>query len=379
MKIEVKDRRVSAIILCLLVAVSIWFLSSQFKIMWAEEPIYPGEGVTEIKMLSEYYEGLKGTPGDTEVYILRGNKPGGSMLVLGGTHPNEPSGFVSAVLLIENAIPWEGTLYIIPRTNNSAFTHNDPQEGAPMKFTIDTPNGERWFRFGSRATNPIHQWPDPEIYVHKSSGQKLSGSETRNINRSYPGRIDGTLTEKVSYAITEMIRKERIDVSVDLHEASPEYPTINAVVAHENAMPLASQALINMQLDGMNISLETSPPNLRGLTHRELGDHTGTLALLFETANPSQGRIRGKTDENLIVSGQDKFYNRAAKYGRLYVNFDEKGHPLVERVARHVTAVKQVISAYSDQNPEKPLEIESIPNYEDILESGIGVYLIPKR
>lgn len=35
-----------------------------------------------------------------------------------------------------------------------------------MRFTIDTPNGERWFRFGSRATNPHHQWPDPEIYVH---------------------------------------------------------------------------------------------------------------------------------------------------------------------------------------------------------------------
>lgn len=82
------------------------------------------------------------------------------MLVLGGTHPNEPSGLVAAVLLIENAQPEAGTLYVIPRTNNSAFTCTDPQEGAPMRFTIDTPNGERWFRFGSRATNPIHQWPD---------------------------------------------------------------------------------------------------------------------------------------------------------------------------------------------------------------------------
>lgn len=91
------------------------------------------------------------------------------------------------VLLIENAQPEAGTLYVIPRTNNSAFTCTDPQEGAPMRFTIDTPNGERWFRFGSRATNPIHQWPDPEIYVHASSGQRLSGSETRNINRSTRG------------------------------------------------------------------------------------------------------------------------------------------------------------------------------------------------
>ena len=100
---------------------------------------------------------------------------GGLHAGAGGTHPNEPSGLVAAVLLIENAQPEAGTLYVIPRTNNSAFTCTDPPGGGPMRFTIDTPNGERWFRFGSRATNPIHQWPDPEIYVHASSGQRLSG------------------------------------------------------------------------------------------------------------------------------------------------------------------------------------------------------------
>ena len=35
----------------------------------------------------------------------------------------------------------------IPRTNNSAMTCTDPQEGAPMRFTISTPGGDRWFRF----------------------------------------------------------------------------------------------------------------------------------------------------------------------------------------------------------------------------------------
>ena len=34
---------------------------------------------------------------------LEGANPGGSMLIIGGTHPNEPSSFLSAVLLIENA------------------------------------------------------------------------------------------------------------------------------------------------------------------------------------------------------------------------------------------------------------------------------------
>lgn len=243
-----------------------------------------------------------------------------------------------------------------------------------MRFTIDTPGGERWFRFGSRATNPVHQWPDPEIYVHASSGQRLSGSETRNLNRSYPGRPDGTLTERISYAVAELIRAEGIDITIDLHEASPEYPTINAVVSHEDAMELSSWALLNMQMEGMDIMLEPSPKNLHGLTHRELGDFTDTYAVLMETANPSQGRLRGKTDEALVVEGKDKFYVRAAQYGRLYVPFDEDGHPLNERVARHVTGILQFAQAYTDLGLGT-VTVDNMPSFTDIQDNGVGAYL----
>lgn len=376
MKLESKKSWLSALILLCFSVAAIIYLATQFLTMREVEPIYPGPGVTEIKMLSDWYPGLKNTAGDTEVYVLKGKNEGDSMLVLGGTHPNEPSGLVSAILLIENAVPESGTLYVIPRTNNSAMTCTDPQEGAPMRFTIDTPSGERWFRFGSRATNPIHQWPDPEIYVHASSGQRLSGSETRNINRSYPGRTDGNLTEKMAYGVAELVRQENIAIEVDLHEASPEYPTINAMVAHEDAMLLASQALINMQLEGVNISLEPSPTNLHGLTHRELGDYTETLALLMETSNPSQGRLRGRTNAELVVEGKDKFYVQAAKNGRLYVPFDENGHPLAQRVARHVTGVAQIAAAYCELGLGN-LVIGGIPTYSEI-QSGLGNYLQPK-
>lgn len=376
MKIEVKKSWLSALILLALAAAAIVYLAGQFLSMREVEPIYPGPGVTEIKMLSDWYPGLEGTAGDTEVYVLEGEQEGDSMLVLGGTHPNEPSGLVAAVLLIENAQPEAGTLYVIPRTNNSAFTCTDPQEGAPMRFIIDTPNGERWFRFGSRATNPIHQWPDPEIYVHASSGQRLSGSETRNINRSYPGRTDGTFTEKMSYGVTQLIEQEGIDITVDLHEASPEYPTINTIVAHQDALSLGSQALINMQLEGMSIGLEPSPENLHGLTHRELGDYTDTLALLMETSNPSQGRLRGKTDENLVVTGQDKYYLKAAGYGRLYdFGYDADGAPISERVARHVTGVAQFAVAFNELGLGN-LVINGIPSYVDMA-ADIGQFLAP--
>ncbi len=339
--------------------------------------IMRGPGVTEIRMLSDWFPGLKGTPGDTEVYILKGETPGASMLVLGGTHPNEPSGHLSTILLIENAKVSAGTLYVIPRANASGFTHNDPQEGSPQSFTIQTPAGPRVFRYGSRATNPVHQWPDPNVYIHAASGQTLSGSETRNLNRGYPGRPDGTLTERVCYGIVSLIKKEQVTITVDLHEASPEYPVINAIVAHPKAMSLASDVVLGLEMQDIKISLEPSPVNLRGLTHRELGDFTDTMPVLMETANASQGRLRGRTDEALVLTGKDMWYVKAAALGRLYVPYDENGHPLEERVGRHIAAIGELIFAWEAQHPELPLEIEGIPSYEEIMSKGLGSFLLP--
>lgn len=372
-----KKNKLTAIAFLCLALLCAFIAGRSFLKMHEEEPIVKGQGVTEIKMLSDYFPDLRGTAGDTEIYVIEGKEPGGSFLILGGTHPNEPAGFLAAVTFIENAQLEKGTLYVIPRSNKSAFTHNDPQEGSPQRFTIKTPSGERWFRYGSRATNPVHQWPDPDVYIHASSGQQLSGSETRNLNRGYPGREDGTLTERVCYGIAELIRTEKIDMTFDFHEASPEYPVINAIVAHERAMPIASQVAIDLQLEGINMGLEPSPTNLHGLTHRELGDYTDTLAVLMESANPSQGRLRGKTDENLVVTGIDPTYVKAQKLGRLFVPFDEKGHPIEERVARHVTAILDFVKVFTNENPQNTIIINNIPSYEELNTNGLGQYLLP--
>lgn len=347
----------------------------EFLKMREPEPIVKGEGVTSIQRLSDYLPDLKGTRGDSEVYVFQGKEPGGSVLVLGGTHGNEPSGYMSAILMMENLKVDKGTVYVLPRTNGSGLTHNDPQEGSPQRFTIKTPFGERWFRYGSRATNPLDQWPDPDVYIHAASGQQLSGNETRNINRAYPGRPDGTYTEKMAYAITEMIRKNDINMTIDLHEASPEYPVINAIVSHERAMPIASQVVMNMEFEDIQIGLEPSPVSLRGLTHRELGDYTNTYAVLMESANAAQGRLRGRTDEALVLTGKDPRYVEAQKLGRLFVPYDENGHPLEERVGRHLTGISQLVLVMGENEPEKEIVMEGIPSYADLLENGIGFYL----
>ena len=360
----------------LAVAVAIlWVVIPDALTMRQPDVIHKGPGVTEVRKLSEFFDGIAGTRGDTEVYVLDSGKPGASALILGGTHPNEPSGYLTAVLFIENAMPSAGKLYVIPTTNASAMTHTDYMEGTPRKFSIDTPSGPRSFRYGSRATSPADQWPDPDIYVHASSGQRLSGSETRNLNRAYPGRADGTFTEKVAFAITSLIRKEKIDITIDLHEASPEYPVVNAIVAHNRAMKIASIALLNLEMDDIAIGVEPSPTNLHGLSHRELGDATNTLALLFESTNPAQGRLRGVTNEALIVDGKDAMYLAAHKLGRLFVPFGPEGEPLKKRVARHVATVQAVFDAYASEMPDRYLVVGAMPSYADVLGKGIGQYL----
>lgn len=378
-KLTVKNSIISAIAILVVAAAITVYLAMTFTSMWKADTFYPGEGVTQITKLSQWYPKLANTKGDTDVYILEGAEPGDTLLVLGGTHANEPAGVLSAVYLLENLKPTKGKVIIIPQVNVAGFTCTDPQEAAPMTYTISADGMERTFRYGSRATNPIYQWPDPDIYVHASSGQQLSGSETRNLNRAYPGRETGTFTESIAYAVTELIKAENAVMSIDLHEASPEYPNINSVVAHENAAETAAYAKLDLEIEGVPINLENSPKTLHGLTHRELGDFTDTLALLMETSNPAQGRLRGATNEHLVITGQDKYYFRAGTYGRLYVPFTEEGHPIAQRVARHVTAIHALVSAYNEQGKGSGIDMGELPSYDDLCANLYSYLVAPTK
>ncbi|MFA6621671.1 MAG: succinylglutamate desuccinylase/aspartoacylase family protein [Candidatus Caldatribacteriota bacterium] len=361
----------------LVFAALISFLSGiEFVDQWKDDIIIPGPGVTRTGLLSDYFPKLEGEYVDTTVYFLESGNPGGTVFVLGGTHPNEPSSMLTAVMLIENVVVTQGRMIVVPQANLSGYSHNDPQEGSPRYIHFETPDGERKFRYGSRATNPIHQWPDPDIYINQF-GQSLSGSETRNLNRGYPGDPNGNYTEQICYGIMELIRQEECDLSIDLHEASPEYPVINAIVAHEDAADMASMAILDLQMENLEYNLEISPPSFRGLTHREWGDYSETLAILMETANASQGRLRGRTDEKLVLTGVDKMYVKAAELGRLYVPYDENGHPIEERVGRHITAIRALVNNMNFIFPEKEVQYHGEPDYFELIESSYGDYLLP--
>ena len=373
-RLHLSNRNLNLVLLVIFFTVCV-YVTPGYLAMRRPDALRQGPGVTRIAHLSDWFADIKGTAGDTDVYILDSGKPGGSALILGGTHANEPAGYMAAILMLENAVPLQGRLYIIPHANASALTYTDPMEGVPREFTLQASSGKRVFRHGSRATSPMHQWPDPDIYVHASSGQQLSGSETRNLNRAYPGRADGNFTERIAYAITSLIRKDGIDLTIDLHEAAPEYPVINAIVAHERAMPTASGAILNLEIEGVVMGLEPSPATLRGLSHRELGDSTATLALLMESPNATQGRLRGRTDEALILTGKDSQYVRGQKLGRLFVPYDEKGWPLHLRVARHVGGLQAIFTAHAMNAPERSIVLGGVPTYDELATKGLEPFL----
>jgi hypothetical protein len=297
-------------------------------------------------------------------------------LVLGGTHPNEAASNVAATLIAENIGVTSGRVLVVLRACNSGATCTDPFEAYPEFFTIKNKDGvDRKFRFGSRVANPLDQWPDPLVYTHFPSGQRLSGFEARNLNRSYPGRPDGTFSEKVAYAIMQMIEQENIDISFDLHEAAPEIPIINAIVYHEKGENIALNAVLELEMMGLNYSPELSPDNFRGLSHREWGDRTCTIPFLMEVSNPIQGRLRGKTNADLITKGVSDSYKKALESGALRIEYDPEGEPLDRRVARHVQGIMTIIEAFNTDHKKKTIELVNLPQYQDIIDNGIGYYL----
>lgn len=349
-----------------------------FRAMWADDLFVPAPGF-EKHLLSEWFGGIKDTPADTPVYIQKGAEPGGTVLILGGTHPTEPASMMTATLFLERAKVTRGRLVVIPQANIMGFTHNSPQEAHPVSINFTAADGSRrTFRFGSRLTNTVHEWPAPDIYIHPASGQQLPGKERGNLNRCYPGVPDGSLTERLAYALTELVRKENVDLAFDLHEASPEYPVVNAIVAHERSMELAAMAAMDLEAKGIPIRLEPSPKNLRGLTHREWGNYTETMPILMETGNPVQGRLRGRTDERLALTGIDKAYVKAFALGRLYIPYDGK-QTMEYRVGRHAESILAFLDNLDILFEEKGVFVEGIPGLADLEEKGVGFFLTPAK
>lgn len=393
----------TALVLAVITGALIYVGGIEFLEQFKTEPIYEGPGVTSTKMLSDYNPWLKGTNGDSKVYILDSGKPGATFIVMGGSHPTEPAGLLAAVLLVENAIVTEGKLMVVPHSNHSGFSTCEPGLGHVPYFHLTTPTGNvRYFRYGNRGSNPVDQFPDPDMYLHFPSGQNLAADEIRNLDRAHPGNPRGLLTQQVSYAFQRMCWDENADMIIDHHEAPPEKPLVNAICVHQKGIDLTSEMALMLEEQDIKMRVEISPIPLHGFTHREMGDFTPAIAFLSETPNPSQGSARGVTNEALIITGFDPVYEQLLDKNLLKVDYKNGGVHINERAGRNVATDVALADIYTELYPDvknyyKPyhltdeetekqegltttderrgIVITNMPSFAEMLENGIAHYL----
>ena len=341
-----------------------------------KEPMVASEYITEVKKLSDYSDVVKDTVNDCNVYIYDSGVEGGNMFLFGGTHPEEPAPNLASQIFAENLHVTQGKIVVINRANTSASLTSRVGEAYPRFFSVDTEWGEKTWRFGDRAASPLDSWPDPEVYIQYPSGQNLAYVDIRNLNRNWPGKEDGLLTERTAYALMQLIEQEEIDMTLDFHEAELEYPVENTIVTHEKGNEVAAMTsmMLTAQTFDVPIGMEFSPKALHGLSHREIGDHSEATSYLVEVAEPMLDRIRGITDEELLMSGKDRFVMKAGEHKLLYAPIDENGWPIDKRVARHVETARTIMEVNGMMNPDQIITFEGVPTYEEILENGVGAY-----
>ncbi len=124
--------------------------------------------------------------------VLRGAHDGPTALLLGGVHGDEPEGISAASACWRDIDPamLRGTLLVLPQANLPAW----------------------------------------------QAGTRVSGIDGLNLARSFPGSLDGTLTQRIAHTISGLIR--RTDVLIDLHSAGLHYamPFLAGAYAADNAL-----------------------------------------------------------------------------------------------------------------------------------------------
>jgi hypothetical protein len=125
---------------------------------------------------------MKETDYETPVYVFHGEAEGPAVLIIGGTHGNEPAGFEAAHRLLHDLVKNpinSGTIYLIPESNRIAVI-----------------NGNR-------------RSPVPDSVDH----------ERGNLNRCYPGVEDGYPMERMAFQIRQLVESKSIDILIDMHES----------------------------------------------------------------------------------------------------------------------------------------------------------------
>ena len=222
---------------------------------------------------------MAGTPQETPLFIFGSGNPGPVLVTLGGVHGNEPGGWLAAERAVESLRPQSGALLVVPRANKLAVG----------LFERTTP-------------------------------------ELGDLNRLYPGRLDGLPMERMAYEIVRTLREFHATVLVDLHESWAFYKD-----RPQSGRAFLGQT-VSMRPDGAGIELGRSVVD--SINTRIQAPHEE----LFFREFPSRGsRSRSRSSRSSL--------GLPRQIGGLVVLLVEMGQqqPLERRVALHFDVLSEVM------------------------------------
>jgi hypothetical protein len=172
-----------------------------------------------------------------------------------------------------------------------------------------------------------------------------------------------------------LLAEEHVDIALDLHGAETMFPVTNCIVAPEQSMKIATLASMTVTaMEGFENHVEPSPKGFRGLSHREIGDHSKTAPFLMEAPFPFLDQPTGPKTHDLLMTGRDPFLLSLAGQQKLFVPYDASGWPVERRVGQHCSVALEIISQYSRKHSDRAIRISEVPRYADLLRHGVGFY-----
>ena len=127
---------------------------------------------------------LDGTIWETDVHYFESSIPGPRVVIVGGIHGDEIAGWNAALELLTKEDYFIGTVMIIPKAN-------------------------------LQACNAVQRYA--------GLGKEYNGYIYSDLNRTFPGKEDGTVTEKISYEIVQAVESFNPNHIIDLHESLHSY------------------------------------------------------------------------------------------------------------------------------------------------------------
>lgn len=367
-------RTTKLLILCFCLIFAVIASCGFIKLRTATDSFFPSL-TPEVRHLGDYCATLRKTTADAPVYIFDSGVEGGTILLVGGTHSNESAAILSLFVLMENLELDKGRVIVIPEVNLSALSNGLPGYSYPLSYSIETAGGgTRTFRIGSRLLSPLDSWPDPPLYRQTSDHLALGSEEARNLNRAYPGRADGLLSERIAQAIVAICEMENVSLFFDLHEASATYPVNKTYITSEKGADMAFLASMLLETKGISLAVEVAPSSMTGYSYTELSKLDGVYPFLIEVPTPFIDRIPGAMTEDLVTQGEDVFISRMAELGLAESPLADDGYPIEYRVALHLEAIKAVLDSAALLLGQDVV-ICSFPGYEELVDQGCGAFL----